>query len=109
MSQAYGLSGQSSAASHPMSAGHCKDRSPVTVTLVALVMLNLSLAKSEYGAVVAASIPAQVQAVLGYQLRFNSSNRSTVRRGLKVHFIPPLCHGQAAIRPDCFKPCIAWP
>lgn len=91
------------------SAGHCRDRSPVTVTLVALVMLKLSPAKSAYRAVVAASIPAQVQGVLGYQLRFNSSNHRTVRGGLKVHFIPPLCHGLAAVRPGCFKPCIAWP
>lgn len=39
---------------------------PVTVSLVAFVMLNLAPAKSAHRAVVAASIPAQVPPVLGY-------------------------------------------
>lgn len=75
MSQAYGLSGQSSVPSHPVPCvcwALQGQITPVTVTLMALVMLNLAPAKSAYRAVVAASIPAQVQAVLDYQLRFNS-------------------------------------
>lgn len=68
------MSGQSSPASHPVPCVCWALQGqiiPVTVT-VALVMLNLAPAKSAYRAVVAASIPAQVQAVLDYQLRFNS-------------------------------------
>lgn len=71
MSQAHGLSGQPSAAFHPVpcvcSALQGK-ATPVTVTLLVLVMLNLAAAKSAHRAMVAASIPAQVPAGLSAQI-----------------------------------------